>query len=165
MIPGKKAIKAKDKVINSMSKADQKHYAVYVYMKKNCCQLSEAYRAVYKCSAATASASASRLAATESWQTLTARMEEAALHTQDTIKTEITAAMLDILHDKKAAPGDKTKAAQVLARTFDLESQNLNISVDPVTQYAQACLEAAAAAPIISPKQLGPIVDIDADAD
>lgn len=161
MNPGKKAIKAKDMAIKSMSKADQKHYSVYLYMQNHSCTLSEAYQSVYKCSKASADAASSRLAATESWQTLLQRMEEAAMHTKDTIKTEITAAMLSILHDKKAAPGDKTKAAQVLARTFDLESQNINIQVDPVAQYAQQCLDAAAAAPLVSPKQLGPIIDVD----
>lgn len=145
----KKALKMKDEVIARMSPADQRHYAVYLYQQKHGCPLAKAYQAVYKCTEASAQVAASRMSKTEAWQTLTQRMEEAALHSKVTIRTEITAAMLDILHNPKAYPGDKAKAAAQLAQIYDLNNHTVTLQVDAVTKYAQESLALSADEPLV----------------
>lgn len=145
----KKAIKAKDEALACLSSVEKKHYKVWIYMFSHKCTLTKAYQAIYKCSAEAAKSSASRLQATNEWQTLCSRLEDAAAHNKETIKVEIVAAMLDILHDPKAYPGDKTKAAQVLARTFDLENHTVTVQVDAVQKYAEESLKAAAKEPLL----------------
>lgn len=146
----RKALKAKDEVIASLSPADQRYYAVYLYQQKHGCSLAKAYQAIYDCSELSAQSAASRLSKTEAWLTLSQRMEEASLHSKDTIKTEITAAMLSILHNPKAYPGDKAKAAAQLAQIYDLNNHNIAIHVDAVTQYAQQSLALSAEEPLVS---------------
>lgn len=143
-------MKMKDEVISRMSPSDQRHYAVYLYQQKHNCSLARAYQAIYECSDASAQAAASRLSTTEAWQTLTQRMEEAALHSKTTIKTEITAAMLDILHNPKAYPGDKAKAAAQLAQIYDLNNHTVTLQVDAVTKYAQESLALSAEEPLVT---------------
>lgn len=146
----RKAIKAKDEAIAKMSPSDQRHYAVYLYQQKHNCTLAKAYQAIYDCTEASAQAAASRLSKSEAWQTLTQRMEEAALHNKATIKTEITAAMLDILHNPKAYPGDKAKAAAQLAQIYDLNNHTVTLQVDAVTKYAQESLALSAEEPLVA---------------
>ena len=146
----RKALKAKDAVIANLSPADQRYYAVYLYQQKHGCSLAKAYQAIYDCSEASAQAASSRLSKTEAWLTLSQRMEEAALHSKDSIKIEITAAMLSILHNPKAYPGDKAKAAAQLAQIYDLNNHNISLHVDAVTQYAQQSLALSADEPLIA---------------
>lgn len=143
--------------IAKLAPADQRHYAVYLYMQKHNATMAKAYQAVYNCSPDSAAAAASRLAKSAAWLDLSRRMEEAALHTKATIKTEITAAMLDILHNPKSYPADKAKAAAQLAQIYDLNNHTVTLQVDAVTKYAQQCLALSSKEPLIT---TGEVIDI-----
>lgn len=88
-------------------------------------------------------------------------MEEASLQSKFTIKTEITAAMLDILHNPKAFPGDKAKAAAQLAQIFDLNNHTVTLQVDAVTKYAEQSLALSSNEPLVTS---GEVIDVEVDS-
>lgn len=127
-------------------------------MKKHNTTMAKAYQAIYNCSPESAQAASSRLAKSDAWLDLSRRMEEASLQSKFTIKTEITAAMLDILHNPKAFPGDKAKAAAQLAQIFDLNNHTVTLQVDAVTKYAEQSLALSSNEPLVTS---GEVIDVE----
>lgn len=123
--------------------------------------MAKAYQAIYNCSPESAQAASSRLAKSDAWLDLSRRMEEASLQSKFTIKTEITAAMLDILHNPKAFPGDKAKAAAQLAQIFDLNNHTVTLQVDAVTKYAEQSLALSSNEPLVTS---GEVIDVEVDS-
>lgn len=130
-------------------------------MKKHNTTMAKAYQAIYNCSPESAQAASSRLAKSDAWLDLSRRMEEASLQSKFTIKTEITAAMLDILHNPKAFPGDKAKAAAQLAQIFDLNNHTVTLQVDAVTKYAEQSLALSSNEPLVTS---GEVIDVEVDS-
>lgn len=152
----KKVHKATKEALANMNDTERRHYQVWLYQYKHNCSLSDAYLAIYKCKPSAAPAAASRLAASPEWKALSTRVKEAALHSKESIRIEITAAMLDILNNPHADPTAKTKAASILASTYDLTTHNVNIKVDAVAQYVSEVTKAAAKQPLIDDDNADP---------
>ena len=147
----KKVKKLAKEEVESMPEANQRYYAVWRYWNKHKCDLTEAYEFVYKCSHEAAKSSASRMKASKEWREIVDRMEEAQTADPETVKHEIVASMLAIMRNPKGYPADKVKAASVLSGMFGLEEHKITVSVDPVKQFAQFCLDQGDATPLIAP--------------